>query len=79
MSAGPARPAVAPTVPYCADDAGAAGRVAELITGTGWSPVPAGGLHRAAYLEATAAFEIGVWWAGGSPYLASPEAPGRTG
>ncbi|MFG2618823.1 NADPH-dependent F420 reductase [Streptomyces sp. NPDC048507] len=65
----------APTVPFCADDAAAGARVAELITGTGWSPVPAGGLDRAAYLEATAAFVIGVWWAGGSPRLAFPEPP----
>ncbi|WP_329402861.1 NAD(P)-binding domain-containing protein [Streptomyces virginiae] len=66
----------APAVPFCADDAEAAGRVAELISGTGWSPMPAGGLDRAAYLEATAAWAIGVWWAGGSPRLALPDAPG---
>lgn len=65
-----------PAVPFCADDAGAAGHVTELITGMGWSPMPAGGLDRAAYVEATAAFVIGVWWAGGSPALAFPEAPG---
>ncbi|MEU7600882.1 NADP oxidoreductase, partial [Streptomyces sp. NPDC041003] len=65
---------VPPAVPFCTDDAGAAGRVVELITGMGWSPMPAGGLDRAAYVEATAAFAIGVWWAGGSPRLAFPEA-----
>lgn len=69
---GPAPPAV----PFCADDPGATGHVTELITGMGWSPMPAGGLDRAAYVEATAAFVIGVWWAGGSPALAFPEAPG---
>ncbi|MCX5123849.1 NAD(P)-binding domain-containing protein [Streptomyces sp. NBC_00193] len=62
-----------PAVPYCADDAGAAERVAELVTGMGWTPMPAGGLDRAGYVEATAAFVIGVWWAGGSPRLAFPE------
>lgn len=67
---------VPPAVPFCADDPGAAGHVTELITGMGWSPMPAGGLDRAAYVEATAAFVIGVWWAGGSPALAFPEAPG---
>ncbi|MFI6964509.1 NADPH-dependent F420 reductase [Streptomyces sp. NPDC050255] len=67
---------IPPAVPFCADDAGAAGHVTELITGMGWSPMPAGGLDRAAYVEATAAFVIGVWWAGGSPALAFPEAPG---
>ncbi|MFD9456368.1 NADPH-dependent F420 reductase [Streptomyces sp. NPDC059985] len=66
---------VPPAVPFCADDAEAAGHVGELITGMGWSPMPAGGLDRAAYVEATAAFVIGVWWAGGSPRLAFPEAP----
>ncbi|MGW0938734.1 NADPH-dependent F420 reductase [Streptomyces sp. NPDC002666] len=67
---------IPPAVPFCADDAGAADHVTELITGMGWSPMPAGGLDRAAYVEATAAFVIGVWWAGGSPALAFPEAPG---
>ncbi|WSK69882.1 NAD(P)-binding domain-containing protein [Streptomyces sp. NBC_01276] len=65
-----------PAVPFCADDPVAAGRVEELITGMGWSPMAAGGLDRAAYVEATAAFVIGVWWAGGSPRLAFPEVPG---
>lgn len=67
---------IPPAVPFCADDPGAVGHVTELITGMGWSPMPAGGLDRAAYVEATAAFVIGVWWAGGSPALAFPEAPG---
>ncbi|MFD8951246.1 NADPH-dependent F420 reductase [Streptomyces xanthophaeus] len=67
--------AIPPAVPFCADDPGAAGHVTELITGMGWSPMPAGGLDRAAYVEATAAFVIGVWWAGGSPGLAFPEPP----
>ncbi|MEU9298944.1 NAD(P)-binding domain-containing protein [Streptomyces sp. NPDC048269] len=62
-----------PAVPFCADDAHAAERVAGLITAMGWSPMPAGGLDRAVYVEATAAFVIGVWWAGGSPRLAFPE------
>ncbi|MEV4947898.1 NAD(P)-binding domain-containing protein [Streptomyces sp. NPDC053755] len=66
---------VPPAVPFCADDPGAAGHVTELITGMGWTPMPAGGLDRAAYVEATAAFVIGVWWDGGSPALAFPEPP----
>ncbi|HEY9328825.1 MAG TPA: NAD(P)-binding domain-containing protein [Streptomyces sp.] len=68
--------ATSPAVPFCADAPGAAGHVTELITGMGWSPMPAGGLDRAAYVEATAAFAIGVWWAGGSPARAFPETPG---
>ncbi|MFG3254067.1 NADPH-dependent F420 reductase [Streptomyces sp. NPDC048172] len=52
-------------VPYCADDAVARERTAELITSMGCTPLACGGLARAAYLEATAAFAIGVWWAGG--------------
>ena len=52
-------------VPYCADDAGAGARTAELITSMGCAPVSCGGLARAALLEATGAFAIGVWWAGG--------------
>ncbi|MFD9574517.1 NADPH-dependent F420 reductase [Streptomyces sp. NPDC059982] len=70
------RDGAAPAVPFCADDPAAAGRVEELITGMGWSPMPAGGLDRAGYVEATAAFVIGVWWAGGSPRLAFPEPAG---
>ncbi|MEU8779440.1 NAD(P)-binding domain-containing protein [Streptomyces sp. NPDC048606] len=68
----------APAVPFCADDPRAVEHVTELITATGRSPMPAGALDRAAYLEATAAFVIGVWWAGGAPSLAFPEAPGTT-
>ncbi|MGW6982995.1 NADPH-dependent F420 reductase [Streptomyces sp. NPDC054932] len=64
-----------PAVPFCTDDPGAAEHVVELITAMGWSPMPAGGLDRAAYVEATAAFVIGVWWAGDSPALAFPEPP----
>ncbi|MEU4356199.1 NADPH-dependent F420 reductase [Streptomyces virginiae] len=67
--------ATPPAVPFCADDPGAAKHVTELISAMGWSPMPAGGLDRAAYVEATAAFVIGVWWAGGSPAVAFPEPP----
>ncbi|GAA2064639.1 NAD(P)-binding domain-containing protein [Streptomyces albiaxialis] len=52
-------------VPYCADDADAGARTAELITSMGCAPLACGGLARAAYLEATGAFAIGVWWSGG--------------
>lgn len=65
-------------VPFCADDPAAVARVAELITSTGCTATPCGGLARAAYLEATAAFAIGAWWSGAQPRAAFPspaEAP----
>ncbi|MDG4797605.1 NAD(P)-binding domain-containing protein [Micromonospora sp. WMMD1082] len=65
-------------VPYCADHPGAAAATQTLISSIGCTPAPCGGLARAAYLEATAALAIGLWWAGGQPRAAFPspaEAP----
>ncbi|MFJ3875873.1 NADPH-dependent F420 reductase [Streptomyces sp. NPDC090077] len=65
----------APAVPFCTDDTEAAAHITELITATGWTPIPSGGLDRAPYLEATAAWAIGIWWSGNSPHLALPDTP----
>ncbi|MFC8448378.1 NADPH-dependent F420 reductase [Kitasatospora sp. NPDC057223] len=65
-------------VPLCADDPQALARVARLVTSIGCTAIPCGGLVRAAYLEATAAFAIGAWWSGAQPRAAFPspaEAP----
>ncbi|MFG2296422.1 NADPH-dependent F420 reductase [Streptomyces sp. NPDC048603] len=62
-----------PAVPFCTDDAGSAERIAAIIASMGCVPLPAGGLARAAYLEAAAAFAIGVWWSGGTPRNAFPD------
>ncbi|MER7752181.1 NAD(P)-binding domain-containing protein [Kitasatospora sp. NPDC097643] len=59
-------------VPFCADDPGAATQVTELVTSMGCTPVPCGGLDRAAVLEATAVYAIGVWWSGGEARHAFP-------
>ncbi|MEC4018375.1 hypothetical protein [Streptomyces sp. H27-D2] len=37
-------------------------------------PLDVGGVDRAGYLEATAAFVIGVWFTGGDPRTALPHA-----
>jgi predicted dinucleotide-binding enzyme len=52
-------------VPLCGDDAAAVEDVGILVRDLGCEPVAAGGLARARLLEATAAFAIGVWVAGG--------------
>lgn len=52
------------TVPLCGDDAAALARVGGLAEDLGLTPVPAGGLHRARYLEATSVFTVGLWFAG---------------
>lgn len=65
-------------VPYCADHPTAAATTQTLISSIGCTPAPCGGLARAAYLEATAALAIGLWWSGGQPRAAFPspaEAP----
>lgn len=59
-------------VPYCTDHTAAATVAEELISSIGCTPAPCGGLARAAYLEATAALVIGLWWAGGQPRAAFP-------
>ncbi|PZF91960.1 NADP oxidoreductase [Micromonospora endophytica] len=65
-------------VPFCADHPTAVAVTATLISSIGCTPAPCGGLARAAYLEATAALAIGLWWEGRQPRAAFPspaEAP----
>ncbi|MFF3764107.1 NADPH-dependent F420 reductase [Streptomyces sp. NPDC001922] len=59
-------------VPFCTDTPAAAAVVAELITSMGCTPLPCGGLDRAALLEGTAVFAVGVWWSGGEARHAFP-------
>ncbi|NUO59332.1 MAG: NAD(P)-binding domain-containing protein [Hamadaea sp.] len=59
-------------VPYCADHPEASGATETLISSIGCRPARCGGLARAAYLEATAALAIGLWWAGEQPRTAFP-------
>ncbi|MET9607353.1 NAD(P)-binding domain-containing protein [Streptomyces sp. NPDC006512] len=59
-------------VPFCTDQPGAATRVTEIITSMDCTPLPCGGLDRAALLEATAVFAIGVWWSGAEARFAFP-------
>ncbi|MFF5208474.1 NADPH-dependent F420 reductase [Streptosporangium sp. NPDC000396] len=59
-------------VPFCGDDPGSLDQVTALITSMGCTPVPCGGLSRAVYIEATAAFAIGVWWSGAETRFAFP-------
>lgn len=66
-------------VPFCADTPAATGLTTELITSMGCAPLHCGGLSRAALLEATAVFAVGVWWSGGEARHAFPSpalAPG---
>ncbi|SCL51383.1 hypothetical protein GA0070606_1790 [Micromonospora citrea] len=63
-------------VPYCADHPAAATVTETLISSIGCTPAACGGLARAAYLEATAALAIGLWWTGGQPRAAFPS-PGE--
>ncbi|TDC10054.1 hypothetical protein E1265_31705, partial [Streptomyces sp. 8K308] len=51
-------------VPVCGDDQAAAETVGRLVANLGCVPVPGGGLDRAGLLEATAAYLIGLWFAG---------------
>ncbi|MGM7645197.1 NADPH-dependent F420 reductase [Nocardia sp. JW2] len=51
-------------VPFCGDDETAMRIVADLAEDLALQPFPAGGLHRARYLEATAVFTVGLWFAG---------------
>ncbi|MFI2367812.1 NADPH-dependent F420 reductase [Streptomyces sp. NPDC018833] len=59
-------------VPFCADAPSAAALTRELITSMGCTPLPCGGLNRAALLEATTVFAVGVWWSGGEARHAFP-------
>ncbi len=52
------------SVPLCGDDPAALAAVSTLVRDIGAKPVLAGGLDRAALLEATAAFVIPLWFAG---------------
>ncbi|WP_410616190.1 NADPH-dependent F420 reductase [Amycolatopsis sp. lyj-109] len=52
------------SVPLCGNDPAALDAVSTLVRDIGAKPVHAGGLDRAALLEATAAFAIGLWFAG---------------
>lgn len=63
---------VALAVPFCGDDPASLGRTAALITSMGCTPMPCGGLSRAVYVEAAAAFAIGAWWSGAEPRFAFP-------
>ncbi|MBF6163819.1 NAD(P)-binding domain-containing protein [Streptomyces gardneri] len=51
-------------VPICGDDAAAVAAVASLAGDLGLRAIPAGGLHRARYLEALSVFTVGLWFAG---------------
>ncbi|WP_280497388.1 NADPH-dependent F420 reductase [Nocardia asiatica] len=51
-------------VPLCGDDSAAVRAVAALAEDLGLQPMPAGGLHRARYLEALSVFTVGLWFAG---------------
>lgn len=51
-------------VPICGDDPAAVRTVATLAEDLALQPFPAGGLHRAKYLEATSVFAVGLWYAG---------------
>ncbi|GGS32237.1 hypothetical protein Snoj_26910 [Streptomyces nojiriensis] len=52
-------------VPFCAGTPAAAALTGELIVSMGCSPLPCGGLSRAALLESAAVLAVGVWWSGG--------------
>ncbi|GIH45480.1 hypothetical protein SAMN05421833_10155 [Microbispora rosea] len=68
----PAFEGVALAVPFCGDDPVSLDRTAALITSMGCTPMPCGGLSRALYVEAAAAFAIGAWWSGAEPRFAFP-------
>ncbi|MGV9301676.1 hypothetical protein ACWDNU_47040, partial [Amycolatopsis sp. NPDC003676] len=63
----PAATAATTTRPRRAEeggDADAMRTVASLAEDLALQPFPAGGLHRAKYLEATSVFTVGLWFAG---------------
>ncbi|GAB3422536.1 NADPH-dependent F420 reductase [Flindersiella endophytica] len=68
----PAFDGVPLSVPLCGDDADALELAAGLVSDVGCVPVVTGGLERAALLEATAAFVIGLLFAGEDPRAALP-------
>ncbi|MBT2213594.1 NADPH-dependent F420 reductase [Actinomadura sp. NEAU-AAG7] len=54
-------------VPLCGDDPAALAAARTLVADLGCVPLDGGGLERAALLEATAAFLVGLWAAGEDP------------
>ncbi|WP_431966949.1 NADPH-dependent F420 reductase [Nocardia sp. bgisy134] len=52
------------SVPVCGDDPDAVRLVAGLAEDLKLRPFPAGGLHRARYLEAASVLTVGLWFAG---------------
>jgi predicted dinucleotide-binding enzyme len=58
------KPPATLAVPLCGDDPAALDVVRTLVRDVGGKPVFGGGLDRAHLLEATAAFAIGLWFAG---------------
>nr|WP_055505611.1 NAD(P)-binding domain-containing protein [Nonomuraea pusilla] len=66
-------------VPLCGDDPAALEAARTLVSDLGCTPLHAGGLDRAALLEATAAFVIGLWFAGADAQAILPPltAPAR--
>ncbi|MDI2131399.1 NADPH-dependent F420 reductase [Yinghuangia seranimata] len=59
-------------VPLCGDAPDAVSRVAGLARDLGLDPLPAGGLARAKYLEATSVFVVGLWFGGHDARAAFP-------
>ncbi|MFD6276504.1 NADPH-dependent F420 reductase [Streptomyces sp. NPDC060209] len=59
-------------VPLCGDDEAALETVRILVRDLGFVPLTVGGLDRAAYLEATTAFLIGLWHSGHDPRTLLP-------
>lgn len=59
-------------MPICGDDPAAVLLVAGLAEDLRLVPILAGGLHRARYLEATAVFTVGLWFAGYDARAAFP-------
>ncbi|WP_344478586.1 NADPH-dependent F420 reductase [Nonomuraea monospora] len=62
-------------VPLCGDDPGALTAARTLVTDLGCTPVDGGGAERAALLEATAAFMIGLWFSGADAQAVLPPLP----
>lgn len=66
-------------VPLCGDDPAALATARSLVTDIGCVPLETGGLARAGLLEATAAFAIGLWFAGADPRSIFPPLSHATG
>lgn len=59
-------------VPVCGDDPAAVETVSMLARDMGCTPIAAGGLERAALLEATSVFVVGLWFGGADAAAAIP-------